>query len=121
MDAAPAGGSLREGGLEQVLGGMVVSGEHVGDADQRAGAGRGELGELPPGTVVHVGRQPSSPVKTRAGPRIYAAPHKTPAMIDRKPREPALPRRRRRKNAHGASQSRAVVWATPGAPGLRLQ
>ena len=77
MDAPPVGSSFSEGGLEQVLSGMLVTGEDVGDADQRAGADHGDLGKLPPGTVVHVGLPPPSPIKMRVGPRIYAASAKT--------------------------------------------
>ncbi len=40
---------------------MLVTGEHVGDADQRAGAARSELGELSPGTIVHAGLLPFTP------------------------------------------------------------
>ena len=78
MDAAPARGGFSQGRLEQVLSGILVTGQHVGDADQRTGAGRGELGELPPGTVVHLGLQPSSPTKTRGGQHIYATPAQEP-------------------------------------------
>src|SRR5262249_38472844 len=85
------------------------------------GAGCGEFGELPPGTVVHVGLPPSSPTKTRARPRIYAAPAQDLAMLNQEaPRtdlaRAQLPLRTRRPQRGIRRPGPIPCRPAPGAP-----
>jgi hypothetical protein len=63
MDTTPVICGFGKSSLEQILSGMLITGEHICDADERARTGGGELSELLPRTFIHIGLLPSHPLR----------------------------------------------------------
>jgi hypothetical protein len=63
---------LDQGVLQQILGRVLVPGQHVGQPEQLGRPRRDELGEVLPDTLIHR-RLPSSPHQTPDSPASYAA------------------------------------------------
>ena len=53
VDPPPVRRGLGQRALQQILGRMLITGQHVGQAKQLRGPGRDELPEVPPGPLVH--------------------------------------------------------------------
>jgi hypothetical protein len=53
VDAAPPRRGLGQRALQQILGRVLIAGQHVSQAEQLGGSGRHEVREVLPGTVLH--------------------------------------------------------------------